>query len=97
MGKLWSWFIGLFKTAWFKAFLMFAIDKLKAILEQIGKEAYAKIVAKAIELGASSLTGPQKAKALVTFIKDLVPGIADSMVNYLIEAIVQNLKDQKLA
>lgn len=96
MGKLWQWVLNIFKSAWFKAFLMFAMGKLKEILEKVGKEAYDKIKAKAEELSSSSMTGAQKAKALADYIRSLVPGMADSAVNYLIETIVQELKDKQL-
>lgn len=96
MKKLWQWVLSIFKSAWFKAFLMFAVSKLKEILEKIGKEAYKKIKAKAKELSESTMTGPQKAKALADYIRSLVPGMADSAVNYLIETIVQELKDKQM-
>ena len=35
MTKLWSWFTSIFKSVWFKAFLMLATEKLKKILEQV--------------------------------------------------------------
>jgi hypothetical protein len=96
MGNLWKWFLGLFKTAWFKAFLMFAVDKLRNILEVIGQEAYEKIKAKIIEVSKMDITNKAKVDLVFKFIKSLVPVLSDSAVNYMIEAIVQELKDKKV-
>jgi len=95
MGKLWKWFLGLFKTAWFKAFLMFAVERLKKIFEQVGKEAYEKIRAKVIDVASLNISNTEKLKAVFKYVKELVPALSDSAVNYLIESIIQDLKNQR--
>ena len=96
MTKLWSWFTSIFKSVWFKAFLMLATEKLKKILEQVGQEAYDKIRVKIIEISKSNLSNTEKAKAVAKYIKELVPVLADSAINYLLESMIQDLKSKKV-
>ena len=90
-----AWIKGFLQKAWVKALLALAAKKLKEILIKVGEDAMTKIKTKIIEVGQSSMTGPEKAKAVAKYIKELVPGLADSAINYLIESLVQQLKDQK--
>ena len=96
MGKLWQMFLSIFKSTWFKAFLMVAVDKLKQILEKIGPEAYAKIKAKIITVKDMNVPGTQKIKIVADYVRSLIPEkLSDSAINYLIESIVQDLQDKK--
>lgn len=97
MGKLVKWFLGIFKSAWFKATLASVVDKLKDILLQVGQDALEKIKAKVAEVAVMNISSEKKAKIVFDYIKSLVPILSDSAVNYLLETLVQQHKSKDAA
>jgi hypothetical protein len=75
---------------------MFALDILKQIIMRVGQENYALIKQKITTVAQMNISGKEKAAIVLKYAQSLVPGIASSALNYLIESIVQELKDKKI-
>ena len=94
--KIIEWIKGIVKSAWFKAVVVFAANKLKDVLVYIGKEVYEMIVVKIQEVSKLDISGKEKAEIVAKYIKKQSPGLGQSAINYLIESIVQDLKDKRV-
>jgi galactose-1-phosphate uridylyltransferase len=91
--SIWQKIVAFFQKAWVKVLLKFVTDKLKEILIKVGEDAIGKIKDKIIAEAGTSKSGTEKLKAVVKYVKELVPTLPDAAINFLIESLVNQLKD----
>ena len=92
---IWSWIVGIFKSEWFKDLLAFLMQRTADILSNIGQDAVTAIKAEMARVNTitPAISGAKKFSIVFKFAVALLPGIPESVINYLIESLVQEIKN----
>jgi len=92
--KIWTSIKNFFKRPWMKSIIDFVGNKLKEVLGFIGKSVYNEIMSKIVEVNLEDISGEEKFKKVYTHAQDFVSDLPESTLNFLIETLVQDLKEK---
>ena len=91
--KIYNWLSGIKTPTWLKTLLSQIQDLIIAAAMSIGKEYISQLEAKILDTAQNSnYTSEKKFMVVFKWAKDNIPDIKDSVLNMLIEILVNKLK-----